>query len=134
MNFCKDVFHFGNVGMGAKAKLVSNFLSLGTTTFVIETLKVANKLDIDLHKLYNVAKLGSGNSGALKRIADKAIKNDYKGYMFSVNNTVKDLNYIHELLKDMPNAEKLSFLIKSIYENAKDKDYGDLFISELINK
>ena len=54
--------------------------------------------------------------------------------MFSVNNTVKDLNYIHELLKDMPNAEKLSFLTKSIYENAKDKGYGDLFISELINK
>ena len=74
MNFCKDVFYFGNVGMGAKAKLVSNFLSLGTTTFVIETLKVANKLGIDLNKLYNVAKLGSGNSGALKRIADKAIK------------------------------------------------------------
>ena len=48
MNFCKDVFYFGSIGMGAKTKLVSNFLSLGTTTFVIETLKAADKLGIDL--------------------------------------------------------------------------------------
>ena len=55
MNFCKDVFYFGPVGMGAKAKLVNNFLSLGTATFVIETLKAADKLGIDLKKLYDVA-------------------------------------------------------------------------------
>ena len=134
MNFCKDVFYFGSVGMGAKTKLVSNFLSLGTTTFVIETLKAADKLGIDLKKLYDVAKLGSGNSGALNRIADKALNNDYKGYIFSVNNTLKDLTYINELLKDMPNAEKLSSVTKSFYEKAKAKGYGDLLISELIKK
>ena len=134
MNFCKDVFYFGPVGMGAKIKLVNNFLSIGTATFVIETLKVADKLGIDLKKLYDVAKLGSGNSGALNRIAEKAINNDYKGYIFSVNNTLKDLTYINELLKDMPNAEKLSSVTKSFYEEAKAKGYGDLLISELIKK
>ena len=134
MNFCKDVFYFGPVGMGAKAKLVNNFLSLGTATFVIETLKAADKLGIDLNKLYDVAKLGSGNSGALNRMAEKAINNDYKGYIFSVNNTVKDLTYINELLKGMPNAEKLSSVTKSFYEEAKSKGYGDLLISELIKK
>ena len=134
MNFCKDVFYFGSVGMGAKTKLVSNFLSLGTATFVIETLKAADKLGIDLKKLYDVAKLGSGNSGALNRIAEKALNNDYKGYIFSVNNTVKDFTYINELLKDMPNAEKLSSVSKSFYEEAKAKGHGDLLISELIKK
>ena len=134
MNFCKDVIYFGPVGMGAKAKLVNNFLSLGTATFVIETLKAADKLGIDLNKLYDVAKLGSGNSGALNRMAEKAINNDYKGYIFSVNNTVKDLTYINELLKDMPNAEKLSSITRSFYEEAKAKGYGDLLISELIKK
>ena len=134
MNFCKDVFYFGPVGMGAKIKLVNNFLSIGTATFVIETLKVADKLGIDLKKLYDVAKLGSGNSVALNRIAEKAINNDYKGYIFSVNNTLKDLTYINELLQDMPNAEKLSSVTKSFYEEAKAKGYGDLLISELIKK
>ena len=132
--FCKNYFHFGEVGMGSKTKLICNFLSLGTTTFVIETIKAVEKLDINLEKFYAVAKLGSGNSGALSRIADNAIKGDYKGYIFSVNNVVKDLNYIHELLADMPNAEKLSALSKSFYEDAKDNGFGELLVSELIKK
>ena len=134
LNFCKNVFYFGPVGAAAKAKLVSNFLSLGTATFVIETIKVADKLGIDIKKLYEVSKLGSGNSGALNRIAEKAINNNYKGYIFSVNNTVKDLNYINALVKNMPNAKKLSSIINSFYKDAKNKGHGKLFISELIKK
>ena len=132
--FCKNHFYFGPVGMGAKTKLICNFLSLGTTTFVIETIKAVENLNIDLEKFYSVAKLGSGNSGALSRVAENAIKGDYKGYIFSVNNVVKDLNYIHELISDMPNAEKLTSLSKSFYENAKLNGYGDLLVSELIKK
>ncbi len=132
MAFCKDAIHFGEVGMGAKTKLLSNFLSLGTATFVIETIKAANHMNIDLQKLYDVAKLGSGNSGALKRIADKAINGDYKGYVFSVNNVVKDLTYINSLLSDLPNAEKLSSLTKSFYQEAIDHGRGEQLMSELI--
>ena len=134
LNFCKNVVFFGPVGSATKAKLVSNFLSLGTATFVIETLKAAKHLNIDIQKLYDVAKLGSGNSGALNRIADKAIAGDYKGYVFSVNNTIKDMTYIKDLLTDLPNAEKLASLTKSFYQDAVDRGDGDLLISELINK
>ena len=134
LNFCKEAIYFGEVGKAAKAKLLSNFLSLGTTTFVIETLKAANHLNIDLKKLYDVAKLGSGNSGALNRIADKAINGDYTGYVFSVKNAVKDLTYINELMSDLPNADKLSHLTKSIYEEAVKNGKGDLLMSELIKE
>ena len=134
LNFCKEAIYFGEIGKGAKAKLLSNFLSLGTTTFVIETLKAANHLNIDLQKLYDVAKLGSGNSGALNRIADKAINDDYTGYVFSVKNAVKDLTYINELMSDIPNADKLSHLTKSIYEEAVKNGKGDLLMSELIKE
>ncbi len=134
LNFCKEAIYFGEIGKGAKAKLLSNFLSLGTTTFVIETLKAANHLNIDLQKLYDVAKLGSGNSGALNRIADKAINGDYTGYVFSVKNAVKDLTYINELMSEIPNADKLSHLTKSIYEEAVKNGKGDLLMSELIKE
>ena len=134
LNFCKEAIYFGEIGKGAKAKLLSNFLSLGTTTFVIETLKAANHLNIDLQKLYDVAKLGSGNSGALNRIADKAINGDYTGYVFSVKNAVKDLTYINELMSALPNADKLSHLTKSIYEEAVKNGKGDLLMSELIKE
>ena len=132
--FCKDYFHFGEVGKGAKSKLLNNFLSLGTATNVIEFIKSAKKLDIDLEKLFAVAKLGSGNSTALNRIFDNVLRDDYTGFKFSTSNTLKDLTYIHEMLKDLGNAEKLADVKKSIYKKAVDDGNGDLFISELIQK
>ena len=133
-SFCKNVFNFGTVEKAAKAKLLSNFLSLLTTTTVIEFFRSANKLDIDTQLLCDVAKLGSGNSGALDRISSKALKGDYKGYVFSVNNTLKDLTYISDLLKDSKNGEQLSQIAKSFYESAQEKGFGDLLVSELIEK
>ena len=133
-SFCKNVFNFGTVEKAAKAKLLSNFLSLLTTTTVIEFFRSANKLDIDTQLLCDVAKLGSGNSGALDRISSKALKGDFKGYVFSVNNTLKDLTYISDLLKDSKNGEQLSQIAKSFYESAQEKGFGDLLVSELIEK
>ena len=133
-SFCKNVYNFGSVEKAAKAKLLSNFLSLLTTTTVIEFFRSANKLDIDIKLLCDVAKLGSGNSGALDRISSKALQGDFKGYVFSVNNTLKDLTYISDLLKDSKNGEELSKLAKSFYESAKEKGFGDILVSELIEK
>ena len=132
--FCENVFNFGTVEKACAAKLLSNFLSLLTTTTVIEYFKSAKKLDVDWRKLFEVAKLGSGNSGALGRIAEKAILGDYKGYTFSVSNTLKDLTYINDLLKDLPNAEKFSSIAKTFYEESVERGYGDSLISELIDK
>ena len=132
--FCKDYFHFGKVGKGAKSKLLNNFFSLGAATYVIELIKSAKKLDVDLEKLFAVAKLGSGNSTALNRIFDNVLKGDYTGFKFSTANTLKDLTYIQEMLKDVGNAEKLADVKKSFYKKAVDEGHGDLFISELIKK
>ena len=134
LSFCKNIFNFGSVEKAAQAKLLSNFLSLLTTTTVIEFFRSAKQLDIDINLLCEVAKLGSGNSGALGRIADKALQGDYKGYVFSVNNTLKDLTYINDLLKDSRNAEQLSRIAMNFYDSAKDKGFGDHLVSELIEK
>ena len=64
----------------------------------------------------------------------KAIKKNYKGYVFTVNNTLKDLTYINELFKKDCNANKISKLFKNYYKNSIKKGYGNLLISELVNK
>ena len=133
-SFCKNIFNFGSVEKAAQAKLLSNFLSLLTTTTVIEFFKSAKKLDVDINLLCDVAKLGSGNSGALNRIADKALLGNFKGYVFSVNNTLKDLIYINDLLKNSNNASELTKIAINFYASAKDKGMGDLLVSELIEK
>ena len=133
-SFCKNIYNFGSVEKAAQAKLLSNFLSLLTTTTVIEFFRAAKKLDIDINLLCDVAKLGSGNSGALDRIASKALQGDFKGYVFSVDNTLKDLTYINDLLKYSNNGEELSNIAKNFYKSAKEKGFGNLLVSELINK
>jgi hypothetical protein len=132
--FCKDYFYFGEVGKGAKSKLLNNFLTLGNATLIVHMIKSAEKFDIDLKKLYDVAKLGSGNSAALNRIFDNLLKDDYTGFKFTAKNSHKDMSYIQDLLKDMPDAEKLAKDTKDFYKDAMDNGNGELFISELIKK
>jgi len=61
--FCEDYFYFGKVGMGTKSKLLNNFLTQRIATLIVHIIKSTKKL-------YNVAKLGSGNSATLSRIFD----------------------------------------------------------------
>jgi len=132
--FCKDYFHFGPVGTGAKSKLLNNFLTLGNAVLINHMAKSAKDLGLNLNKLYDVAKLGSGNSAALIRIFDNLLKGDYTGFKFTASNSVKDLTYIQDLLKDFPEAEKIAEVNKNYFQKAVDDGYGENFISELINK
>ena len=132
--FCKDYFYFGPVGMGAKSKLLNNFLSLGNAALVNHLAKTAAELGLDLKKVFDVAKLGSGNSAALIRVFDNLLKGDFTGFKFTATNSVKDLTYIQDLLKDFPEAEKVAEVNKNYFQKAVDDGYGENFISELINK
>ena len=132
--FCKNYFHFGSVGMGAKSKLLNNFLTLGNAALINHMVKAAKEFDLDLQKFFDVAKLGSGNSAALNRVFDALLKNDLTGFKFTAINSVKDLSYIQDLLKDFPEAEKIAEDNKNYFQKAVDDGYGENFISELIDK
>lgn len=132
--FCKEYFYFGEVGMGAKSKLLNNFLTLGNAALINHLAIGAKELGLDLQKVYDVAKLGSGNSAALKRVFDNLLKGDFTGFKFTASNSVKDLTYIQDLLKDFPEAEKVAEVNKNYFQKAVDQGHGENFISELINK
>ncbi len=88
---CKRIERIGSLGMGTKAKLISNFLALGTVSLAIESLRAAKNLDVDWEKFYNLTSLEAGSSKSLDRIAPKAIKEEYDSYAFTIDNTIKDL-------------------------------------------
>jgi 3-hydroxyisobutyrate dehydrogenase-like beta-hydroxyacid dehydrogenase len=132
--FCKNYFHFGSVGMGAKSKLLNNFLTLGNAALINHMAKAAKKFDLDLQKLFDVAKLGSGNSAALVRVFEALLQGDSTGFKFTASNSVKDLTYIQDLLKDFPEAEKIAEDNKNYFQKSVDDGYGENFISELIDK
>ncbi len=118
---CKKIIRIGNIGMGAKAKLLSNFLALGTASLVIESLKFAQKIKIDLIDFYELSSLGSGSSKSFDRIAPKLINNNYDSYFFTIKNTIKDYKYMLKLFDDDNNIKKItkSFLETYLKEEKK---------------
>ncbi len=130
LSFCKQAEHFGPVGTAAKTKLVSNFLALGTATLVVETFKQARSLGVDWRKLYELAQLGSGNSSAMHRIVGNALKGDFQGYVFTNENSLKDLSYIHSLLEQEGLDVSLAATMKTLYAEAVEQGDGKRMISE----
>ena len=131
--FAKKAVHIGPVGTAARAKLISNFLALGTATLVIEVFKQARALDIKWEPLYELAQLGSGNSAGLHRIIGNAVEGNYKGYVFSVENCLKDLNYLCELGEQTGTASPLHPVLRQIHADAVEAGAGDRMISELLD-
>ena len=54
-------------------------------------------------------------------------KND--GYVFTIANTVKDMEYISDLLKDQPDASAITEVFLEIYKNAANAGMQDSFLS-----
>jgi len=131
--FCKKAVHIGPVGMAARAKLVSNFLALGTATLVIEVFKQARSLGIEWEPLYELAQLGSGNSSGLQRIIGSAVEGDYKGYVFSVDNCLKDLGYLCDLGAETGTTSPLAPVLRQIHATAAEAGLGGHMISELLD-
>ncbi len=135
--FCKRVERFGEVGAGSRAKLVSNFLALGTATLVVEAFNYARALDTDWEKLYGLARLGSGRSSALERILNHALLGDYCGYVFSIENTLKDFSYICDMLDQIKTGSNqhphLAPLMRAIYQEAAKNGHGKRMLSELLD-
>lgn len=130
---CTVIERFGNVGSGAKVKLISNFLALGTATLVVETMKAARDFSIDPQKFYEVSCQGAGHSVSLDRIVPKAIKADYTGYEFSISNTLKDFSYIREILHTENDYGKLAKLFFEIYQSCESDDSMEKYLSERLD-
>ena len=133
--FCTSINHFGPVGSGARAKLISNYLVMSMVRSIIETFHAAASLGVDWEKFYRIICRGSGNSAALNRIIGQIVdENDYSGYVFSVRNALKDSRYIAELIQQAGLGSLMSDSALMLFENAVAEGFGDLMISELLRE
>ena len=67
---------------------------------------------------------------SLDRIAPKAIAGSHDGYVFTIGNTVKDMEYISTLLDDHPDAGAIARLFLRIYKDAENVGMQDAFLSK----
>lgn len=131
--YCASISHVGPVGTGQTAKLISNYLSLGTAALVADVFNVARKAQIDWEKLYAAMLRGSGNSGALRRMVEPAIQGNFDGYAFTLSNAHKDMTYYMALAGEGGFRTPLADEIMAIYDKAKAGGHGDCRVSRLID-
>ena len=124
---CKTVHHFGAPGSGNTAKLLNNFMVMGIAALVIESFSKADQAGIDWRKLYDVVICGSADSGVLRRIVGSAIQNDFKGYVFDVNGSLKDMRYFCDLAETMGGITELGAAVKGVFEQAVEDGHGSRF-------
>ena len=131
-HFCTSVQHFGPVGSGSSAKLVSNYLVLNMVRLIVETFHSADMLGIDWQKFYQIISRGSSNSVALERTVGSIVEHgDFGGYVFSVENAKKDLRYIEELSQDEGLAALGSSAL-NLFDEADRMGFGAHRVSELL--
>jgi 3-hydroxyisobutyrate dehydrogenase-like beta-hydroxyacid dehydrogenase len=124
--------HMGPIGAGHRAKLLNNLLALGQAALVIEAYRMAREEGLDWHKLYEINMGGAARSGSLERIMAPALKGDYRGYLFTLENSVKDLSYIVDFAAKKSHAHQLSQAIRNFYDEAAAREGGSLMVSEML--
>ncbi len=129
---CRKVHHFGLRGSGNTAKLLNNFMVLGLAALVTEAFSRADEAGVDWRKLYDVVICGSADSGVLRRIVGSAVRGDFKGYVFDVNSSLKDINYFCDLADGMGGISPLGTAVRDVYEQAVAAGHGEKMLSELL--
>jgi 3-hydroxyisobutyrate dehydrogenase-like beta-hydroxyacid dehydrogenase len=124
--------HMGPVGAGHRAKLLNNLLALGQAALVIEAYRMARQEGLDWHKLFDINMGGAARSGSLERILIPALRGDYRGYLFTLENSVKDLSYLVDFAEQGSHEHSLSRAVRKFYENAVATEGPALMLSEML--
>ena len=130
--FCKTVHHFGAPGAGNTAKLLNNLMVFGIAALVTESFTKAAAAGIDWQKLYDVVICGSADSGVLRRIVGAAVHGDFKGYVFDIEGSLKDMCYFCQMSEQMGGVTPLADAVRDIYEQAVAAGHGERLLSELL--
>ncbi|MEZ5925758.1 MAG: NAD(P)-dependent oxidoreductase [Hyphomicrobiaceae bacterium] len=130
--YSKTVLRMGEVGAGHRAKLLNNLLALGQAALVVEAYRIARDEGLDWAKLFEVNMGGAAKSGSLERIIPPAIDGNYGGYIFTLENTVKDLSYFQALATKNGQSQVIGEALVRYFQEAVRSRGGDLLLSELL--
>ena len=133
-SYCSRVEHFGPVGHGHMAKLISNYLTCGMIALIADSYGLARKAGINWRKLYDVQLKGSTNSGALRKMIGPALEGNYDGYLFSIANAAKDMGYYCELADSLDHPASLAQAALSLLQTRKLKGDGDKNVSRMLEE
>ncbi|MCY4309007.1 MAG: NAD(P)-dependent oxidoreductase [Rhodobacteraceae bacterium] len=124
---------FGGVGSGNIAKLLNNLVSQGMTILLADAFLCAERKGIDRQALYDVMSAGSVRSYTLEKIIKPYLSGDYDGSKFTIENSLKDLRYVNELMvENLPGHADLSEYLAHRLAKQVEQGRGNSFVSNLL--
>lgn len=131
--YANRILHFGPVGAGHTAKLVSNSLACSMIAAIAETYATARAAGIDWRMLYEAQLQGSTHSGALKKMVGPALEGNYDGYAFSIANALKDIDYFLKMSDGLGASPVLAPVVADLFRRAAAGGLSAMHVSRLID-
>ena len=132
--YSKTVVRMGETGAGHRAKLLNNLLALGQGALVVEAYRIAREEGIDWAKLFEVNMGGAAKSGSLERIIPPAMDGNFRGYLFTLENCVKDMTYFQALATKGGQPQVIGEALIRYFKEAAESRGSQLMVSELLDE
>jgi len=131
--FCENIFYMGQVGAGARTKLIYNLLTMGHAALIAEALCACAATGVNLAGFAKVVTGGGANSGIFQLIVPKILENgDYSGLQFSLANAAKDLRYYNRMVGDVPLTAPMGPAVLNSLVSALNSGFGDGMVGEMV--
>jgi 3-hydroxyisobutyrate dehydrogenase len=117
------ISHMGEVGSGARMKLINNLIMGANMAVLSEGLALGEAAGIPVEKQLEVILAGSAASGVAQRRSRNLISGSYEP-QFKLSHELKDLYYALELGRDLEDPLPITAVVSQIY-NAGMREHAE---------
>ena len=97
-SYSETIHYFGSESNALVAKLLNNYVTCVTATVLVDVIEAARENHVDLHKMTEILMSSAARSGTLEKMVIPILGEDYKGHLFSVDNAIKDLVLVSQIV------------------------------------
>jgi 3-hydroxyisobutyrate dehydrogenase-like beta-hydroxyacid dehydrogenase len=111
-------FHFGRVGSGHRAKIISNMVALAAIAITNEAFALGSEQGLDVRVLYDALMAGNGRSRSLEVYGLPMVVRDYAAKQFSIAHACHDLLAAQKLADECGVAVPVVTATQRVFEEA----------------
>ncbi|MES1206346.1 MAG: NAD(P)-dependent oxidoreductase [Pseudomonadota bacterium] len=131
--FCENIFYMGDVGAGARTKLIYNLITMGHAALIAEALCACAATGVDLERFSKVVGGGGANSGIFQLIVPKLLEQgDYSGLKFSLANAAKDLRYYNRMTSEIPLSANMGPAVQNALVQALNGGFATGLVGHMV--
>lgn len=127
----KKVVHAGGIGKGTALKLCINLIVSQMTTALCESVALANVLNVNSEKIFDVLHESPALDCGYFRIKEEALLKQDDTPAFSLDNMLKDVRFMEQAAKKKRLALPVTQAVRFVMEAASREGYGPRDLSVL---